>query len=124
MRKIYVSDSGNDTSDGLTHKTPIRSWKRFIQLCEGNDEIIIMGNADTGKMRLIAEIDKKGRIAQGGLEKVIMDIALPKIAQLVADARIELKLLGIDTEGKPSYELLNMAREQRNNSRLARPKPD
>ena len=51
MRKIYVSDSGNDTSDGLTHKTPIRSWKRFIQLCEGNDEIIIMGNADTGKMR-------------------------------------------------------------------------
>ena len=64
MRKIYVSDSGNDTSDGLTHKTPIRSWKRFIELCEGNDEIIIMGNADTGKMKLIAEIDKKGRIAQ------------------------------------------------------------
>ena len=64
MRKIYVSDSGNDIGDGLTHKTPIRSWKRFIELCEGNDEIIIMGNADTGKMRLIAEIDKKGRIAQ------------------------------------------------------------
>ena len=34
--------------------------------CEGNDEIIIMGNADTGKMRLIAEIDKKGRIARRG----------------------------------------------------------
>ena len=46
-----------------------------------------------------------------------MDIALPKIAQLVAD-------LGIDTEGKRSDELLNMAREQRNNSRLARPKPE
>ena len=59
-----------------------------------------------------------------GLEKVIMDIGLPKIAQLVADARIELKLLGIDTEGKRSDELLNMAREQRNNSRLARPKPN
>ena len=40
------------------------------------------------------------------IEKVIMDIALPKIAQLVADARIELKLLGIDTEGKRSDELL------------------
>jgi hypothetical protein len=65
MRKIYVSDNGNDTDDGLTAKTPIRSWQRFIQLCEGNDEIIIMGNGDTGKMRLIAEIDKKGRIAQG-----------------------------------------------------------
>jgi hypothetical protein len=36
-----------------------------IQLCEGNEEIIIMGNADTGKMRLIAEIDKKNRIARG-----------------------------------------------------------
>jgi hypothetical protein len=65
MRKIYVSDAGNDKDDGLTEKTPIRSWQRFIQLCEGNDEIIIMGNAETGKMRLIAEIDKKGRIAQG-----------------------------------------------------------
>jgi hypothetical protein len=28
-----------------------------------------------------------------------MDIASPKIAQLVADARTELKRLGIDTEG-------------------------
>jgi hypothetical protein len=65
MRKIYVSDTGNDLSDGLTVKTPVRSWQRFTQLCEGNDEIIIMGNADTGKMRLIAELDKKGRIAQG-----------------------------------------------------------
>jgi hypothetical protein len=65
MRKIYVSDSGNDGAEGLSEKTPIRSWQRFIQLCEGNDEIIIMGNADTGKMRLIAEIDKKGRIARG-----------------------------------------------------------
>jgi hypothetical protein len=65
MRKIYVSDSGNDKDDGRTEKTAIRSWQRFIELCEGNDEIIIMGNAATGKMRLIAEIDKKGRIAQG-----------------------------------------------------------
>ena len=64
MRKIYVSDNGNDKNDGLTGKTPIRSWQRFIQLCEGNDEIIIMGDADSGRMRLIAEIHKKGRIAQ------------------------------------------------------------
>ena len=65
MRKIYVSDSGNDKDDGLCEKTPIRSWQRFIQLCEGNDEIIIMGNADTGKMEPIAEIDKKSRVARG-----------------------------------------------------------
>ena len=43
----------------------------------------------------------------------MMDIASPKIAQLVADART--KLNGIDTEGKRSDELLNMVREQRNN---------
>jgi len=43
------------------------------------------------------------------------DTAPPKIAQLVADARTELQRLGIDTEGKRSDELLNMAREQRNN---------
>lgn len=67
MRKIYVSDSGNDKDDGLTEKTAIRSWQRFIELCEGNDEIIIMGNTETGKMRLIAEIDKKGRVAQGAV---------------------------------------------------------
>jgi hypothetical protein len=63
MRKIYVSDSGNDKNDGHTSKAPIRSWQRFIELCEGNDEIIIMG-ADTVRMRLIAEIDKKSRISQ------------------------------------------------------------
>jgi hypothetical protein len=45
----------------------------------------------------------------------MMDRASPKIAQLVADARTELKRLGIDTEGKRSDELLNMVREQRNN---------
>ena len=46
---------------------------------------------------------------------IIMDTASSKIAQLVADARTELKRLGIDTVGKRSDELLNMVREQRNN---------
>jgi hypothetical protein len=53
-----------------------------------------------------------------------MDKALPKIAQLVADARIELKRLGIDTDGKRSDELLNMARAERNHPSAARPKPE
>ena len=65
MKKIYVSDTGDDENDGLTESTPIRSWLRFINLCDGNDEIIIMGGTNTGRMRLIAEIDKKGRIAKG-----------------------------------------------------------
>jgi hypothetical protein len=33
---------------------------------------------------------------------------LPKIAQLVADARTELNRLGIDTDGKRSDELLRI----------------
>jgi hypothetical protein len=52
-----------------------------------------------------------------------MDKAPPKIDQLVADAKAELKRLGIETEGKRSDELLTMAREQRNYARAARPKP-
>jgi hypothetical protein len=54
----------------------------------------------------------------------VMDKAPPKIDQLVAVAKAELKRLGIDTEGKRSDELLNMAREQRNHPRAARPKPE
>ena len=55
--------------------------------------------------------------ACGTTEGIMMDTASPKIAQLVADARTELKRLGIDTEGKRSDELLNMVREQRNPAR-------
>jgi hypothetical protein len=50
-------------------------------------------------------------------------IALPKIDQLVADAKAELKRLGIETDGKRSDQILSMAREQRNHARAARPKP-
>jgi len=49
------------------------------------------------------------------------DPALPKIAQLVADAQKELKRIGIDTEGKRPDQILNMAREARNNPCAARP---
>jgi len=67
MRKIYVSDDGNDNSDGLTEKTPIRSWQKFLKLCEGNEEVIIMGSAQAGRMRLIAEIDKKSRLSKSAV---------------------------------------------------------
>ena len=46
-----------------------------------------------------------------------MDTPARKIDQLVADARIELKRLGIETDGKRSDEILNMMREQRNKLR-------
>ena len=51
--------------------------------------------------------------------KDIPFIALPKIAQRVADARTELKRVGIDTEGKRPDEILKMAREERNKPRIA-----
>ena len=54
----------------------------------------------------------------------IMDNAPTKIDQLVAEAKAELKRLGIDTEGKRSDELLTMAREQRSGRRAAWTKPE
>ena len=51
--------------------------------------------------------------------KDITLITLPKIAQRVADARSELKRVGIDTDGKRPDEILEMAREQRNKPRVA-----
>jgi hypothetical protein len=45
----------------------------------------------------------------------------PKIAQLVVAARTELNRLGLNINGKRSDELLNMAREERNNPKTARP---
>ena len=47
-----------------------------------------------------------------------MDTPVRKIDQLVANARIELKRLGIETEDKRSDEILNMMREQRNKLRV------
>ena len=44
----------------------------------------------------------------------ISRLPLPKIGQLVEDAKAELKRVGIDTEGKRSDEILKMAREERN----------
>jgi hypothetical protein len=36
MQAIYVSNKGDDSNDGLTLQTPIRSWWRLMQLCKGN----------------------------------------------------------------------------------------
>lgn len=53
----------------------------------------------------------------------VMDTSPPKIDQLVAEAKAELKRLGIDTEGKRPDQLLTMAREARIHPRVA-PKPE
>jgi hypothetical protein len=67
------------------------------------------------------ELQGQWRRRPCGEEFTMIDMAPPKIAQLVADARAELKRLGIDTEGKRSDELLNMVREQRNKPERLRP---
>jgi hypothetical protein len=46
-------------------------------------------------------------------------LPLPKIDQLVEDAKTALRLAGIETEGKRSDEILKMARQERNKPRLA-----
>jgi hypothetical protein len=54
----------------------------------------------------------------------MMETTPPKIDQLVAEAKAELKRLGIDTEGKRPDQLLTMAREARIHPRAPRPKPE
>jgi hypothetical protein len=38
MHRIYISDHGDDKSDGRTRDTAIYSWTRAIKLCDGNAE--------------------------------------------------------------------------------------
>ena len=58
MPKIYVSDSGNDENDGSEGK-PIRTWKRYLKLKTGNDEIVILGDSEKVIRRLNKEIKGK-----------------------------------------------------------------
>ena len=46
MRNIYISDTGKDEQDGLTSKTPIRSWERYLKIKSGNDNLVLMGNPE------------------------------------------------------------------------------
>jgi hypothetical protein len=61
MRNIYISDTGKDEHDGLTSKTPIRSWARYLKIKSGNDNLVLMGNPETILQRLHAEIEKRNQ---------------------------------------------------------------
>jgi hypothetical protein len=54
MQRIFISDNGDDNNDGLIAHMPIRSWRRYLQLKTGHDEIVILG--DSEKLRLSEEI--------------------------------------------------------------------
>ena len=63
MQTIYVSNKGDDKNDGLTTATPVHSWKRYMTLSRGNQELLLMEGEATFK-RLKEEIDaaKKQRM--------------------------------------------------------------
>jgi hypothetical protein len=47
MVLIYISNDGDDEYDGLTVATPVRSWKRVMELCDGNNEMVMMEGRST-----------------------------------------------------------------------------
>jgi hypothetical protein len=47
MMQIFVSNAGDDTKDGLTRETAIKSWKRLMQLSRGNAEWVYMEDGAT-----------------------------------------------------------------------------
>jgi hypothetical protein len=48
-------------NDGLTSKTPIRSWARYLKIKTGNENVVLMGNPETILKRLYAEIEKRNQ---------------------------------------------------------------
>ena len=59
MQRIFISEKGDDENDGLTPLTPIRSWRQYLKLKTGNDEIVIVGNSEKTIVRLSKEIAGK-----------------------------------------------------------------
>jgi hypothetical protein len=49
MHTIYVSNDGSDQNDGLSVKTPIHSWKRYMTLSRGNYALHLMEGDATFK---------------------------------------------------------------------------
>ena len=52
MQAIYFSNHGDDRNNGLTEKSPIRSWKRYMTLSRGNQVLVLMEGHATMKRLL------------------------------------------------------------------------
>jgi hypothetical protein len=59
MTRIYVSDYGSDSNDGLTKRTPIYSWKRARKLVAGHLEISV--ESASARKRLFRELCTRQR---------------------------------------------------------------
>jgi len=56
MTRIYVSDKGDDNSDGLTRETAVYSWERAAKLCDGNSQV---DTSEASMQRLYAEVERR-----------------------------------------------------------------
>jgi hypothetical protein len=59
MTRIYISDHGSDSNDGLTRRTPIYSWKRARKLVAGHLEISV--ESASARKRLFRELCTRKR---------------------------------------------------------------
>jgi hypothetical protein len=59
MTRIYISDHGSDSNDGLTRRTPIYSWKRARKLVAGHLEISV--ESASARKRLFRELCTRQR---------------------------------------------------------------
>ena len=59
MTRIYISDHGSDSNDGLTKRTPIYSWKRARKLVAGHLEI--SAESASARKRLFRELCTRQR---------------------------------------------------------------
>lgn len=57
MQTIFVSNKGDDKNDGLTLGTPVRSKRRLLALCKGNNAMHLM-EGDATFARLMTEKDE------------------------------------------------------------------
>ena len=61
--RIYVStEVGDDKNDGLSDQSPVRSARRVIALCRGDNEIVVMGGPEM--LRQLSKQVKKVSIAR------------------------------------------------------------
>ena len=60
MNRIYISERGDDKNDGRSRETPVYSWKRAVNLCDGNSEMRVMEGPTL--QWLTGEIEKRRKM--------------------------------------------------------------
>jgi len=58
VKQVFISINGDDSKSGLTRAQAIKSWKRLMQLSEGNAEWVFMEGALTEDSLMKEKIDE------------------------------------------------------------------